>query len=65
MNHLAHETSPYLLLYKNSPVVDSYPWGLEALQKAAEEDKVILLRIGYSACDLPVKTVQEALKLLK
>jgi uncharacterized protein YyaL (SSP411 family) len=64
MNHLAHETSPYLLQYKNNPV-HCYLWGPEALQKAAEEDKVILLRIGYSACHLPVKTVQEALKLLK
>lgn len=64
MNHLAPETSPYLLQYKNNPL-DWYLWGPEALRKAAEEDKVILLRIGYSACHLPVKTVQEALKLLK
>jgi len=49
MNHLAKETSPYLLQHKNNPV-DWYPWGPEALQKAADEDKVIILSIGYSAC---------------
>ncbi len=64
MNNLAKETSPYLLQHKNNPV-DWYPWGQEAFQKAADEDKVIILSIGYSACHLPVKTAQEALKLLK
>ncbi len=64
MNHLAKETSPYLLQHKNNPV-DWYPWGPEALQKAADEDKVIILNISYSACHLPEKTAQEALKLLK
>lgn len=49
MNHLAKETSPYLLQHKNNPV-DWYPWGAEALQKALSEDKVIILSIGYSAC---------------
>jgi uncharacterized protein len=49
MNHLAKETSPYLLQHKNNPV-DWYPWGQEALQKALDEDKVIILSIGYSAC---------------
>ncbi|MCP9764534.1 thioredoxin domain-containing protein [Lacihabitans soyangensis] len=49
MNHLAKETSPYLLQHKNNPV-DWHPWGQEALQKALDEDKVIILSIGYSAC---------------
>ena len=48
-NRLAHETSPYLLQHKDNPV-DWYPWGDEALARAREEDKPILLSIGYSAC---------------
>jgi len=48
-NHLAQETSPYLLQHADNPV-DWYPWGEEALQKARREDKPILLSIGYSAC---------------
>ena len=48
-NHLASETSPYLLQHLYNPV-DWYPWGEEALQRAKEEDKPIFLSIGYSAC---------------
>src|SRR4051812_20160234 len=48
-NRLAHETSPYLLQHKDNPV-DWYPWGEEALARAREEDRPILLSIGYSAC---------------
>ena len=48
-NRLASETSPYLLQHANNPV-DWYPWGEEALQRSKEEDKPILLSIGYSAC---------------
>jgi uncharacterized protein len=48
-NRLAEETSPYLLQHKDNPV-DWYPWGPEALQRAAEQDRPILLSIGYSAC---------------
>ncbi|MGD9145791.1 MAG: thioredoxin domain-containing protein, partial [Anaerolineae bacterium] len=48
-NHLANETSPYLLQHADNPV-DWYPWGEEALQKARHEDKPIFLSIGYSAC---------------
>ena len=49
MNHLANSTSPYLLQHANNPV-EWYPWGPEALQKAKEENKLILVSIGYSAC---------------
>ena len=49
MNHLAGETSPYLLQHANNPV-DWYPWGDEALARAREEDKPILLSVGYAAC---------------
>ena len=48
-NRLSAETSPYLLQHKDNPV-DWYPWGEEALQRAREEDRPILLSIGYSAC---------------
>jgi uncharacterized protein YyaL (SSP411 family) len=48
-NRLANETSPYLLQHKDNPV-DWHPWGEEALARAREEDKPILLSIGYSAC---------------
>jgi uncharacterized protein len=49
VNRLADETSPYLLQHAGNPV-DWYPWGDEALGRAREEDKPILLSIGYSAC---------------
>ncbi|QIN81792.1 DUF255 domain-containing protein [Rubrobacter tropicus] len=48
-NRLAGETSPYLLQHKDNPV-DWYPWGEEALARAREEDRPILLSVGYSAC---------------
>ena len=48
-NRLAAETSPYLLQHADNPV-DWYPWGDEALDKAALEGKPILLSVGYSAC---------------
>src|SRR3954471_2078931 len=48
-NRLADETSPYLLQHKDNPV-DWYPWGEEALARAREEDRPIILSIGYSAC---------------
>ncbi|MGE5708466.1 MAG: thioredoxin domain-containing protein [Bacteroidota bacterium] len=48
-NRLAMEKSPYLRQHQENPV-DWYPWGPEALEKAAREDKPIFLSIGYSAC---------------
>ncbi len=48
-NQLANESSPYLLQHAHNPV-NWYPWGDEALQKARQEDKPILVSIGYSAC---------------
>src|SRR3989441_2390204 len=48
-NRLINETSPYLLQHAHNPV-DWYAWGAEALDRAAKEDKLILLSIGYSAC---------------
>jgi uncharacterized protein len=48
-NKLAQETSPYLLQHAHNPV-NWYPWSDEALQKAQEEDKPMLVSIGYAAC---------------
>jgi uncharacterized protein YyaL (SSP411 family) len=48
-NRLAGETSPYLLQHKDNPV-DWYPWGEDALARAGDEDRPIILSIGYSAC---------------
>jgi len=48
-NNLIHEKSPYLQQHAYNPV-DWYPWGEEAFQKAAEENKLIFLSIGYSTC---------------
>ena len=48
-NDLIHQTSPYLLQHADNPV-DWYPWDDAALSKARQEDKPILLSIGYSAC---------------
>jgi len=48
-NRLARETSPYLLQHALNPV-DWYPWGEEALRRAREESKPILVSIGYAAC---------------
>jgi uncharacterized protein len=48
-NRLAEETSPYLLQHRDNPV-DWQPWDEEALELAQEEDRPILLSVGYSAC---------------
>ena len=48
-NRLINETSPYLLQHAHNPV-NWYPWSEEALQQAQQEDKPVLLSVGYSAC---------------
>jgi uncharacterized protein len=48
-NHLIHETSPYLLQHAHNPV-NWYPWSDEVLKKAKDENKPVLVSIGYSAC---------------
>jgi hypothetical protein len=48
-NRLAQETSPYLLQHADNPV-DWYPWGEDAFERSRDEDKPILLSIGYAAC---------------
>jgi uncharacterized protein len=49
VNRLAQETSPYLLQHADNPV-DWYPWGDDALRRARDENRPILLSIGYAAC---------------
>jgi uncharacterized protein YyaL (SSP411 family) len=49
VNRLAHETSPYLRQHADNPV-DWYPWGEAAFARARDEDKPILLSVGYSSC---------------
>lgn len=48
-NRLIHSTSPYLLQHAHNPV-DWFEWGAEALERARQEDKPILVSIGYSSC---------------
>ena len=48
-NKLQGEHSPYLKQHEHNPV-HWYPWGEEALNKAKEEQKLIIVSIGYSAC---------------
>ena len=48
-NRLAAEKSPYLLQHAHNPV-DWFSWGAEAFEKAARENKMIFLSIGYSTC---------------
>lgn len=48
-NQLIHETSPYLLQHADNPV-EWHPWSEAALGKAQQQDRPILLSIGYAAC---------------
>jgi len=48
-NALIKEHSPYLQQHAHNPV-NWYPWGKEAFEKAAKENKLIFLSIGYSTC---------------
>jgi uncharacterized protein len=49
VNRLAAETSPYLRQHRENPV-DWYAWGPEAFARATEEDRPVLLSVGYAAC---------------
>lgn len=48
-NALIKSTSPYLLQHAHNPV-NWEEWSPEVLEKAKEEDKPILVSIGYSSC---------------
>ncbi len=58
MNSLQYEKSPYLLQHKDNPV-DWYPWGDEAFDRAKDEDKPVLLSVGYSTCQRAVARFEE------
>ncbi len=49
MNRLAGATSPYLLQHAENPV-EWYPWGEDAFGRARDEDKPVLVSVGYSSC---------------
>jgi len=49
VNHLKDQRSPYLKQHAMNPV-DWYPWGTEALRKAKDEDKPLIVSIGYASC---------------
>ncbi len=49
MNKLHLETSPYLLQHANNPV-HWQTWGQNAFQQAREQDKPLIVSIGYSTC---------------
>jgi uncharacterized protein YyaL (SSP411 family) len=48
-NHLAGESSPYLLQHQDNPV-DWRPWAEDALDRARRLELPLLVSIGYSAC---------------
>ena len=48
-NELARESSPYLLQHAHNPV-NWYPWGDMALKLARQENKMLIISIGYAAC---------------
>jgi uncharacterized protein YyaL (SSP411 family) len=48
-NNLDRETSPYLLQHKDNPV-HWQAWGQETLASAQQQNKPVLLSVGYAAC---------------
>ena len=49
MNKLANQKSLYLKQHSTNPV-DWMPWGSEALDLAKQENKLVLISVGYSSC---------------
>lgn len=49
MNELSKETSPYLLQHANNPV-HWRAWNDETLRVAKQENKMLLISVGYAAC---------------
>lgn len=48
-NQLINESSPYLLQHAYNPV-NWLPWGDEALKLAREQNRPVIISVGYSAC---------------
>lgn len=49
INDLIHETSPYLLQHAHNPV-NWVAWSSEVFERAREEQKLVLISVGYSSC---------------
>ncbi len=48
-NQLINQTSPYLLQHAHNPV-NWMPWDNETLALAKQQNKMLLISVGYSAC---------------
>ena len=48
-NALINESSTYLLQHAHNPI-NWFPWDKKHLEKAKQENKLVLLSIGYSSC---------------
>ncbi len=48
-NDLIHETSPYLLQHAHNPV-NWKSWNKDVLKEAKDQNKLILISVGYSSC---------------
>ncbi len=48
-HHLSEAASPYLREHADNPVA-WYEWGDEALNKAKDENKLLVISIGYASC---------------
>lgn len=48
-NELVNETSPYLLQHAHNPV-NWKPWNTNTLAQAKQENKLMLISVGYAAC---------------
>ena len=48
-NALIKETSPYLLQHAHNPV-NWVPWSDDVFERAKQENKLVLVSVGYSAC---------------
>jgi uncharacterized protein YyaL (SSP411 family) len=48
-NRLAEASSPYLREHADNPV-NWFEWGTEAIEKAAKENKPIIISVGYASC---------------
>ena len=48
-NRLVNSVSPYLLQHSQNPV-DWWPWCVQAWEEAEQNNKLVLISIGYSAC---------------
>lgn len=48
-NRLIFSSSPYLLQHATNPV-DWFPWSDDAFERARNQDKPVLVSVGYSTC---------------